>query len=192
MRRKIVYRNRPINVRAVLVAVVVGLAVCIAVTAYLDYVVLDWVIGIGYQPNALYGDCLNAEMLAFGAFGAVLVKFSIPEKRGNTLALIVFLTCLFFVLGNLEDWLYFIVGACFFHHPFPAINTQWAWMPEATGVLWSSLSKRGTRLPRFMDNPQPGCLVDSMAVRSSANNDYWDSQGFENEVLIFLVGDCDV
>ena len=74
-----------------LVAVVVGLAVCIAVTAYLDYVVLDWVIGIGYQPNALYGDCLNAEMLAFGAFGAVLVKFSIPEKRGNTLALIVFL-----------------------------------------------------------------------------------------------------
>ena len=100
MRRKIVYRNRTINVRAVLVAVVVGLAVCIAVTAYLDYVVLDWVIGIGYQPNTLYGDCLNAEMLAFGAFGAVLVKLSIPEKRGNALALIVFLTCLFFVLGT--------------------------------------------------------------------------------------------
>jgi len=135
VRPKIVYRNRPINVRAVLVAVVVGLAVCIAVTAYLDYVVLEWVIGIGYQPNALYGDCLNAEMLAFGAFGAVLVKLSIPEKRGNALALIVFLTCLFFVLGNLEDWLYFIVGACFFHHPFPAVNTQWAWMPEATGVF---------------------------------------------------------
>ena len=52
--------------------------------------------------------------------------------------------------------------------------------------LWSSLSKHGTRLPRFMDNPQPGCLVDSMVVRSPANNDYNNSQGFENEVLIFL------
>ena len=54
----------------------------------------------------------------------------------------------------------------------------------------SSLSKRGTRLPRFMDNTQPDCLVDSMAFRSSANNDYNNSQGFENEILIFLVGDC--
>jgi hypothetical protein len=28
-----------------------------------------------------------------------------------------------------------LINACFFHHPFPAVTTQWAWMPEATGVL---------------------------------------------------------
>jgi hypothetical protein len=128
-------RYRPVNVHAVMTAVVIGLAVCIAVTAVLDYVVLSWVIGIGYQPNALYGECLTAEMIAFGGFGAVLLKLSIPGREGNTLALAVFVTCLFFVFGNLEDWLYFIVGTAFFHGPFPSINLQWAWMPEATGVF---------------------------------------------------------
>jgi hypothetical protein len=83
VRPKIVYRNRPINVRAVLVAVVVGLAVCIAVTAYLDYVVLDWVIGIGYQPNALYGDCLNAEMLAI-VFLLLIDKSSVRQMLTET------------------------------------------------------------------------------------------------------------
>jgi hypothetical protein len=131
--------TKKLNVKLVVAGIVVGLACCIAVTAYFDFIVIAWVNNPYVASpartafNNQYGDALNAEMLVIGVFGAFLIKLAIPGRHiGDCLAASVFVSCLLFVVGNLEDWLYFIIGYFFFGQSFPAVNAQWSWMPQAT------------------------------------------------------------
>ena len=133
---------KKLDLKIAVAVILAALAVCILVTAVLDYVVLAWVIGIGYQANFLYGECLTLEMIAFGVLGALFIKVeslrtsTVQERRlGTVLSIAVLAAIAVFVVGNLEDWLYFIVGSLFFGHAFPAWSLQWSWMPCATGVL---------------------------------------------------------
>jgi hypothetical protein len=130
---------RKLNVKLVVAAIVIGLACCIAVTAYWDYVVISYVNNPYVASpqrtewNNKYGAALNAEMLIFGIFGSVLIKIALPGRRiGTCFALTVLITSILFVVGNLEDWLYFFVGYFGFGQPLPAWNINWNWMPQAT------------------------------------------------------------
>ena len=118
-----------------IVGILVVLIAFFAVFAYFDWVIGLWVNNPYVDSparnswNTLYWTVLAVAMLMVGVSSAAIVKLALPGRViGNKLSVAILFSTAMMILGNVEDWLYYILGS----HSIPAWNTNMNWLYEAS------------------------------------------------------------
>jgi hypothetical protein len=126
------------------------------VAFFVVFAMFDWVIGLWVNNpyvdspertnwNQVYWAMLGIAMLAVGVFGAIVVKLSLPNRALSTkLSVGILFSTVVMIVGNLEDWLYYIIG----QQSIPALDTNMNWLFQASLnngywfmwqlIIWSS------------------------------------------------------
>jgi hypothetical protein len=72
-------------------------------------------------------------MLMVGVFGAIIAKLALPKKPlGTKLAAAILFSTIIMMIGNLEDWLYYIIG----QHSIPPLDSQMNWLFQSGTVSY--------------------------------------------------------
>ena len=123
------------NPKIAVAVILVGLVAFFAVFAMFDWVIGQWVNNPYVDSpartnwNQTYWTMLGIAMLAVGIFGAFVVKFSVPNRRlSSKLALAILFSTVVMIVGNLEDWLYYILG----QQSLPGWGTNMNWLFQAS------------------------------------------------------------
>ena len=123
------------NTKLAIAVIIVSLVAFFAVFAMFDWVIGLWVNNPYVDTpartawNQTYWAMLGIAMLAVGVFGAVVVKFSLPNRALSTkLSVAILFSTVVMIVGNLEDWLYFILG----QRSIPSLDTNMNWLFQAS------------------------------------------------------------
>jgi hypothetical protein len=123
------------NIKIAVIGIVAVLVCFFAVFAMFDWVVGLWVNNPYVDSpertawNQTYWLMLGIAMLAVGVFGAVVVKFSLPNRALSTkLSVAILFSTVVMIVGNLEDWLYFILG----QQSLPGWDANLNWLFQAS------------------------------------------------------------
>jgi hypothetical protein len=125
------------NPKLAIAGILVVLVVFFAIFALFDWTINVWVNAPYVDSpertawNNMYWTILGVAMLFVGIFGAVLVKLVTPNRKvGTKLAIAVLFSTVVMVVGNLEDWLYYLLG----QGSLPAWDSQANWLFQSKTI----------------------------------------------------------
>jgi hypothetical protein len=127
------------NTKFAVIGFLAVLVVFFAVFGYFDWVVNSWVNNPYVDSperdswNQTYWTTLSVAMLMIGVSGAIFVKLVLPNRKvGTTLSIAILFSTVVMILGNLEDWLYYLLGP----HSIPPFDSQMDWLFQSQTVSY--------------------------------------------------------